>query len=87
MSNLDSIKPVRLGVVFAIIWGCTMLFLAISSTKGYGKTMFTPLANLYPWCSSQGVFGPLACLIVGALDGFVLGAAIGYLYNNISIDS
>ena len=76
------IYPLRLGITLGIIWGASVISLALVSSKNYGSFAFKLIKNLYTGCSKNNI---LLCGFLGFIDAFIGGVLIGFIYNNINI--
>jgi len=83
---MNKIYPVRLGLTIGILWSVIIFLFALLVNKKIELLFFKSIQELYPGCSSETIFGPYICGLMGFLDGFMGGLLIGLLYNNISIN-
>ena len=78
--------PIRLGVTIGIIWGVSMILLALFTGKQYGSVLFKLVSQVYIGCSQKNILSKLICGLYGFIDGFITGALIALIYNYITID-
>ena len=81
----EYVYPIRLGLAFSIIMFIGVLCVSILTKFGYGGHVFRLLEDSYPGCNSKNAWGVFMCALLGAVDGFIGGALIGFLYNVIDI--
>ena len=78
--------PIRLGITIGILWGVSMLLLALFTGREYGSVIFKLISKVYIGCSQKNILSKLVCGLYGFIDGFITGALIALLYNFIAID-
>ena len=98
---MPQVMPVRLGVVLAIVSAVSMLCVALvaddakqlknpgtGDVADYRKklsTGFSMLSSFLPGCNNNDALGIFLCVLLAAVDGFVAGAVVGVLYNELPI--
>lgn len=83
-------KPVKFGVVTALIWGIVVFAVAIVNLffPGYGVAFLEMIDGIYPGYTF-GQWGFMGCIVAGlyaALDGFIFGLIFAWLFNTIHKD-
>ncbi len=78
------LRPLALGLSIGVFWG-VMMFLTtwFCIFTGYAREFLLIFIGIYPGYSITPV-GSLIVLPYGFVDGFVFGAAVGWLYNRFS---
>jgi hypothetical protein len=81
-----SVHTVRLGVSIGIIWSLSVVLLAGLAKASYASIFFRMIQEVYVGCDYRTGCGLLLCALFGFVDGFIGGALVGLLYNNLPID-
>jgi hypothetical protein len=75
----------RLGKTLGIVWGLVAFFTALGNLlwNSYGIALLKVLESIYPGYTfgRWGFWGVLVVTLYAALDGFVLGVVIAWVYN------
>ncbi len=75
------LKPLALGLAAGIFWSLMMFVTTwISYYTGYAELFLKAFTGIYPGYTITPA-GSLLVLVYGFIDGFVVGAAVGWLYN------
>ena len=76
---------IRLGLTFCIIWGGIVFLVAIGNLflSGYGETFLKVIDSIYPGyhVGQWGFGGVIVATLYAALDGFVIGIILAWIYN------
>ncbi len=75
----------RLGKTLGIVWGLLVFLVGLGNLiwNSYGIALLKVLESIYPGYTfgRWGFWGVLVVTLYAALDGFVLGVVIAWLYN------
>lgn len=75
----------RMGKTLGIVWGLVAFFAGLGNLlwNSYGIALLKVLESIYPGYifGRWGFWGVLVVTLYAALDGFVLGVVIAWLYN------
>lgn len=75
----------RLGKTLAIVWGLIAFFTGLGNLiwNRYGIAFLKVLESIYPGYTfgRWGFWGVLVVALYAALDGFILGVVIAWVYN------
>lgn len=79
------LDKVRLGCTLAVLWGLIAFFTGIGNLiwNRYGIAFLKVLESIYPGYTfgRWGFWGVIVVTLYAALDGFIIGFVIAYLYN------
>jgi hypothetical protein len=75
-----------LAITAGIVWGGLIFLIGIASliSPGYGAAMLELAASLYPGYHVGSIGSVFVGTLYAILDGVIVGAVFGWLYNRIS---
>jgi len=76
---------IQLGLTLAIIWAVLVLLVSITNLifPGYGVAFLQIIDSIYPGYhfGKWGFGGVVVATLYAALDGFILGVVLAWVYN------
>ncbi|HDJ22971.1 MAG TPA: hypothetical protein ENF17_03660 [Candidatus Aminicenantes bacterium] len=79
------LDAVRLGCALATLWGAIVFLVGVANLifGGYGASLLKAIDSIYPGYhyGEWGFLGVLVATIYAIIDGWVVGAVFGWLYN------
>jgi hypothetical protein len=79
------LDKVRLGSTLAIVWGLSAFLTGLGNLiwNRYGIAFLKVLESIYPGYTfgRWGFWGVIVVTLYAALDGFVIGVVIAWIYN------
>ena len=80
------VHPVRLGITIGLIWGLSVVLLALLAKYSYASLFFRMVQEVYAGCDHKTCLGIFICALFGFVDGFIGGALVGLIYNWLPVD-
>ena len=79
------LDAIRLGCTLATLWGVIVFLVGVGNLifPGYGAAFLKALDSIYPGYhfGQWGFWGILVVTLYAILDGWIMGAVFGWLYN------
>ena len=80
---MNKCQPLALGVAIGVLWSASVFLAAIFAMFGWGVAFVNVLASFYLGYGAS-IIGAIIGAVWAAIDGFVAGAVIAWIYNMVA---
>jgi hypothetical protein len=82
------LDTLRFGFTICILWGVIVFLVAVGNIviAGYGQAFLEVIDSIYPGyhVGEWGFGGVIVATLYAALDGFIIGIVLAWLYNRFT---
>jgi hypothetical protein len=80
---MNKCQPLALGIAIGVLWAVYVFFAGLFAMFGWGTAMVEMMASFYVGYGPS-IVGAIIGAIWAAVDGFVAGVVIAWIYNLVA---
>ena len=80
---MNKCQPLALGIAIGVLWSVSIFFAAIAAMFGWGTAFVQVIASFYIGYGAS-IGGAIIGAIWAAVDGFVGGYLLAWIYNKVA---